>query len=90
MFDMPWDPQLSERMISAWTNFGIYGIPNITNGDEVDWEYFSHKQSVMVFEDVVRMEKDFATNYRSSVCEYWYNTIGIETMSDICNERRQL
>ncbi len=31
VFEIPWNESVSNSMVSAWTNFGLYAIPNVTN-----------------------------------------------------------
>eukprot|EP00483_Globobulimina_turgida_P008194 UN08210 len=41
-FDMPWNQELSNQMVSAWTDFAIYGTPNITtNKTNFEWSVYS-------------------------------------------------
>eukprot|EP01084_Bolivina_argentea_P140230 246594_1 len=52
-WDLPWDQQLADSMLSAWVNFGKYGKPNITNifdNVNIEWnEYNMKDQSIMQF-----------------------------------------
>eukprot|EP01084_Bolivina_argentea_P165347 287264_1 len=31
---VPWSQSLADSMLSSWTNFGIYGVPNVTNSKD--------------------------------------------------------
>eukprot|EP01084_Bolivina_argentea_P140225 246586_1 len=88
-FDMPWSQQLANEMMSSWTNFGKYGIPNITDLVDkinVDWTMYKDKNSVMMFRDTIKMNDEFETNYRNNVCPFWLNEVGVEIMTRICND----
>eukprot|EP01084_Bolivina_argentea_P112646 200889_1 len=89
-FEMPWDQRLSNVMISSWTNFGKYGIPNITDSNDntnIKWDLYESTNNVIIFRDVVKMEQKFAENYRKNVCfGFWYDQIEIDTMNNICSD----
>ena len=94
-FDMPWDQELSNEMVSAWTHFAVDGVPKIaTDKVNFEWTTYSGKnkenEDVMVFRDTLGMKADFAKKYRSNVCDFWLNEVGYDVMDNICNAKRQL
>jgi len=90
-FDMPWDQQLSDEMVSAWTGFARDGMPNVdTKKVSMAWTAYGESENVMSFRDTIEMKSGFAGNYRRNVCEYWRNEVGLEVMTSICNSKRSL
>ena len=94
-YDMPWDQNLSDSMLSAWNNFGKYGKPNITNKFEkvnINWnEYSLDDRSVMMFkggEAGISNVNNFKQAYRNNVCDFWYE-VGWRTMLYICADAGQ-
>eukprot|EP01084_Bolivina_argentea_P084762 153248_1 len=86
---VPWNQKLSNEMVSAWSNFGKYGMPNITDSIDnivIDWTSFGGeaKNNVIIFEDTTKIKPSFKQNYRKNACDFWYDEIGIDTMTDLC------
>ena len=95
-FDMPWDQELSNEMVSAWTYFAVDGVPKIaTKKLNFDWTLYSGgknnaKEDVMIFRDTLSIKSDFAKDYRSNVCDFWLNEVGYDVMDNICNAKRSI
>eukprot|EP01084_Bolivina_argentea_P165339 287253_1 len=95
-FDMSWDQELSNQMVSAWTDLAAYGSPNIsTDKTQFEWNLYAEKgkenSDVMIFRDTIKMQTDFETNYRRNVCDFWFSMDNhIDIMSNICNSKRNL
>lgn len=90
VFQMPWSETLSKSIMSAWTNFAIHSLPNITltNEDIIVWdEYNTTTNSVLFFRDSVYNKANFDSTYRRDVCTFWYDQVGIGIMDHICNGR---
>ena len=86
IYRIPWDQTLSESMLSAWSNFGKDGHPNVTiDGAAVEWKAFTaEEQNVMVWDENIRFESGFTDKYRHGACSFWYNEVGFDTTVDIC------
>eukprot|EP01084_Bolivina_argentea_P140223 246584_1 len=87
----PWSQTLSNQMMSAWTNFAKYGIPNITDPanwkNDITWPLYSgstNKTNVMIFEDKVKVNSTFYKDYRKNVCDFWYNQVAYDVILDLC------
>eukprot|EP01084_Bolivina_argentea_P136783 240908_1 len=87
-FDVIWNQSLSDSLISGWTNYGKYGVPNITNSiDKVDieWKSYNYKtQNVIILDDKIRVENEYKTVYRHGACPFWYDQVGQGTVIHIC------
>ncbi len=86
-----WNQNLSDAMVSAWTNMGKNGVPNITlSSQNVDilWNRFSaNNGNVILFqanENGIVNVKNFSQIYRNNVCRFWYEEVGLETMIKLC------
>ena len=82
-----WSANLSYSMMSAWTNMAKYGIPNITNqwtDVYLTWDKFGDEENVIVFDDNIRIETDFITNYRKNVCHFWWNQVEYGQVENLC------
>eukprot|EP01084_Bolivina_argentea_P301872 520923_1 len=87
VFEMPWSQNLSDSMVNSWTNYGLYGIPDIeTASVKIKWETFdTETQQVMLFDNNIKLEKNYKNHYRDNVCDFWYLQVGYDTMFNICN-----
>jgi len=94
-FKIPWNQSLSDSMQSAWVNMARYGTPNISNdaGEvELIWNAFdAETESVLLFQggeiggdDGIQNVANFGEEYRSNVCDFWYNEVGEEIMVNLC------
>ena len=93
---VPWSQSLSNSMVSAWTNFGMYGIPNTTNTiDSINiiWSKFNddsnnHGQNVMVWDDTGIMVSNFSGVYRNGSCNFMNKPDDNKAFSmlDICKD----
>eukprot|EP01084_Bolivina_argentea_P206287 352238_1 len=85
-FEMDWNQNLSDSMVSAWSNFGKVGVPNIMNHDvNVQWTQYGDS-NVMIFDDNIRTVAQYGKNYRNNVCDFWWNEVGQQTMLNICQD----
>eukprot|EP01084_Bolivina_argentea_P276665 472112_1 len=94
-YRMPWNQNLSNCMVSAWTNYAKYGIPNVTNSINnihIKWDEFSlDSGNVILFKQGnggIYNVKNFTMNYRSNVCDFWYNQVGLDVMTNVCQAYR--
>ncbi len=91
-YRMPWNQNLSNLMLSAWTNYAKYGIPNITDAINITWDEFDlNSNNVIVFKQGnggIHNVKDFAMNYRNNVCDFWYEQVGLDVMTNLCQAYR--
>eukprot|EP01084_Bolivina_argentea_P286126 490791_1 len=87
-YHIPWNQNLSDSMVSSWSNMGKYGVPNITNKFEkinLNWNVFDTTGgNVILFNDNIENMKNFKSNYRKNVCDFWYEQVKIETMEYVC------
>ena len=89
IFDIPWSQVLSNEMLSSWSNFAKYGVPNVTDSiDNIDieWVNYGGKDNgrVIIFEDDVRMIKGFDKYWRNNVCDFWYDEVPFNEMQSVC------
>eukprot|EP01084_Bolivina_argentea_P174641 302510_1 len=88
---VPWSQSESNSMLSAWTNFALNGVPNVTNTiDKINimWSPFStDKQNVMVWDDTGKIVSDFSATHRNGSCQFLnqYNHDGFD-INDICKD----
>ena len=85
---VPWSQSLSNSMVSAWTNYGIYGVPNVTNEiDDIDiiWKAFRNDdgQNMMVFNDTGKIISSL--EYQNGACEFLNYNTGF-SLADICKD----
>eukprot|EP01084_Bolivina_argentea_P179451 310089_1 len=89
LYEVPWNQSVSNSMVSAWNNFGLNGVPNITNnvdGINVDWKVYGKDENVMMFTEKIYMKTNFASTYRNNVCDFWFDEIGAVHMRFVCYE----
>ena len=96
-YRIPWDQTLSDSMLSSWVHLGRYGTPNITNRADkvhVDWKRFHIENgNVLLFQTEhggIRNVEDFTEKYRNNVCDFWYNKVGEDMMTEICLDQMKL
>eukprot|EP01084_Bolivina_argentea_P169783 294279_1 len=84
---IPWSQSLSNSMVSSWTNFGIYGHPNVTNQiDNIDiiWNEFGESDGssyMMIWNDT---GKNIETKtYQHGGCQFLNTNNGFSQV-DIC------
>eukprot|EP01084_Bolivina_argentea_P174668 302548_1 len=84
-YAVKWDQTLSNQMVSAWSNYGKYGVPNSTvSGSEIQWKSFTETQNVIVWDDKARVKENYLSTFRHGACEFWYNEVGFDVMMNIC------
>eukprot|EP01084_Bolivina_argentea_P008060 15077_1 len=91
-YSVPWNQTLSDYMVSSWSNYGKYGLPNVTIADNnFEWETFSNKQqNVIVWDDNIRIETNYPDTYRHGACSFWYNEVGYATTVTICSDSKNV
>eukprot|EP00483_Globobulimina_turgida_P010787 UN10808 len=80
---LPWSQSLSNSMISAWSNFGIDGHPNVTNTiDKINiiWTPFD---DMMVWNDTGKIIS--SKTYQNGACEFLNYNKGFDTAT-ICRD----
>eukprot|EP01084_Bolivina_argentea_P290500 499010_1 len=84
-YEIKWSQRLSNQILSSWANYGINGIPNVSNPNYVQWKLFDNNtQNVMLFDNNTRIVPQFQQQYRNDVCSFWYHEIGFDIMTQIC------
>eukprot|EP01084_Bolivina_argentea_P243847 408678_1 len=87
VFEIPWNQSVSNCMVSAWTNFGLYAIPNVTNDINkvnIKWDTYGKQQNVMILTTQMGMKTNVPPNYRNNVCDFWANELGPTIQELIC------
>eukprot|EP01084_Bolivina_argentea_P171807 297646_1 len=88
-YSVPWSQSLAYGMSSAWSNYGLNGVPNVTDvfdNVNIEWKAFGNDENVMVFQsdDGIVVKPQFLKDYRNGVCEFWWRDVPKEKVIEIC------
>eukprot|EP00484_Ammonia_sp_Unknown_P018967 CAMPEP_0197027944 /NCGR_PEP_ID=MMETSP1384-20130603/7791_1 /TAXON_ID=29189 /ORGANISM="Ammonia sp." /LENGTH=615 /DNA_ID=CAMNT_0042456873 /DNA_START=37 /DNA_END=1884 /DNA_ORIENTATION=+ len=96
IFGVAEDESLADFMINAWTNFGVYGVPNSTLNEE-QWVPFGVNQTAMILgNDGANAYNGYnvaqfdSKGYRNGACDFWLNSMGYDVIISLCQQQYTL